>query len=177
MKFNKRVLLAYVCVTLFIFAGVGEAQSDVSQSLSAAGFSITIRPFTSQMALGSNVAIAIRVTNISTAPITLLFGGYRNKAAGFHYDVRDAHGNSLKRVRQTSGLRPTRSPGSEIRGEELPGKSIEEATTLSDIFQFDKPGENTIQVSRKEPGMPIVSSNIVTVTMLQKSESTKSSQQ
>jgi hypothetical protein len=37
---------------------------------------------------------------------------------------------------------------------------------VSDVYQVDHPGNYTIQVSRKEPGMPLVQSNIITVTVL-----------
>lgn len=155
----------------FAFEDMVVAQSSSQTATSAPGFSLTIYAAKPEVTLGSNLWIGIRVTNVSKNPIQLLFGRYGNVSIGFKYDVRGEKGAELKKVQHSGGLRPSQPPGSERPGVIQPGQSEEVATMVSDIYQFDHPGKYTIQVSRKERGMPIVLSNTITVTAVKGTDS------
>lgn len=168
MKICK-VIAKISLFTLIVCGGVLNAQSGFSQnSPSEPAFSLSIKAFNPEIAVGSGITIAITVTIVSQDPIRLVFGRYGNIAAGYEYLVRDGNGKTPVKVDHSGSKRPIRAPGSSVKGVIQPGKSVEEATTLSDIYQFDHPGKYTIQVSRKEQGMPVVRSNSITVTVVQK---------
>jgi hypothetical protein len=168
MKLSLRVLrLAIFGLPLLPVLLVAQGYSSQASS-AVPGFSLTIRPLESPVVLGEGLTIAIRITNVSASPISFLIGHYGNEAVGFAYKVRDENGKSLKRASLQGSLRPTGSPGHETMHELMPEKSIEEATKISDVYQFDRPGKYTIQLSRKEPGRPTVRSNVITVMLLPK---------
>jgi hypothetical protein len=81
-------------------------------------------------------------------------------ASGYQYEVRDEQGAMAAKVV------PRHLVGRSGQGILKPGNSIESGTWISAVYQFDRPGKYTIQVSRKEPGMPLVQSNIITITVL-----------
>jgi hypothetical protein len=163
-------ILASALLVLVVFACTLHGQTNpVSPK-----FTLVIKAYKSEVALGSEIGIAITVKSISDEKFTYLFGNQGNVADGYEYDVRDEKGVPVarygKRVLQLPNgetLQYPRPPGRSFVGEMRPGDSYEQGSTVSDIFQFDHPGKYTIQVSRKESWSPSpVYSNIITVTVL-----------
>jgi hypothetical protein len=94
----------------------------------------------------------------------LVFSREDNVEGGYQYEVRDEQGAMAAKVAEHNP--PMGGVGSSTRGILKPGDSIGSGTQISDVYQFDRPGKYTIQVSRKLPGMPLVQSNIITITVL-----------
>jgi hypothetical protein len=162
-KYMKALIFAFLAS--FGFVSVLSAQTNPDTPK----FSLTITADKPEVTLGTDINIGIKITNISEEPLNFIFGNRGNVAIGYQYDVRDEQGAVVAKraVRQDPVFHlPSKLPGSTLRGVIQPGKSIGEATTISDVYQFDRPGTYTIQVSRKEPGMPLVQSNIITITVL-----------
>jgi hypothetical protein len=136
--------------------------------------SLTIKALNSEVAQGSEFGIAITITNTSEESITLDFGHYGGMPRGYDFDIRDEQGKPVarygKRYRQLPNGNtlqyPSELPGSFRDGGIQPGKSIEQGAMLSEVYQFDHPGKYTIQASRKVPGVSVVYSNTITITVL-----------
>jgi hypothetical protein len=163
MKLMKTLAFALLAPVVIMCAFAAQTNPDTPK------FSLTITTDNSEVALGTDINIGIKITNISEEPLNFIFGNRGNVAIGYQYDVRDEQGAVVAKraVRQDPVFHlPSKLPGSTLRGVIQPGKSIGEATTISDVYQFDRPGTYTIQVSRKEPGMPLVKSNIITITVV-----------
>ncbi len=117
---------------------------------------LTLKVPKSEIKLGENIDITIKLTNTSQEPITLLFGNHGNVASFYQYDVRNENGDSVAEVgprfqQLPNGQMlqlPTRLPGSFTQGAIDPGKSVTSNSTVSDLYRFDHPGKYTIRVSR-----------------------------
>jgi len=148
--------LIFVFLASFGFASVLSAQTnpDIPK------FTLTLTAYPREVTLGSNIEIWIKMTNISEDTLTLVFGDWNGVATDYQYEVRDEQGAMAAKVV------PHHLVGSNRRGILKPGDSIGSRTLINAVYQFDHPGKYTIQVSRKEPGMPLVQSNIITITVL-----------
>lgn len=161
-----RIFWVVVAVSLAT-AGMLWTQSNSSQTNTPEpSFSLVINADKPVINLGSPIWITITITNVSKQTIHLGFGRSGNEAIGFQYDIRNEEGQSLKRVEHHGDNRPRLPPGSTLSGILQPGKSVGESTMLSDIYDFGQAGKYTVQVSRKEPGMAIVRSNTITITVV-----------
>jgi hypothetical protein len=160
-----------------VFASVLIAQTNPDNPK----FSLTIKAFKSEVALGSEIGIAITIANISDDYIALDFGHYGRMPRGYEFDIRDEQGKPVARygkrylqLQDGNTLQyPSELPGSVLKAGIEPGKSIEQGAMLSEVYPFDHPGKYTIQVSRPAtlgtPGKPELNrvySNTITVTVL-----------
>ncbi|MGH9591296.1 MAG: hypothetical protein ACRD25_12935, partial [Terracidiphilus sp.] len=165
MKALVRIL--WVVVVVSLGTGMLWTQSNSSKTnMQEPSFSLEINADKPVIDLGSPVWIMITITNVSDQTIHFGFGRSGNEAIGFKYDVRNEEGQSLKRVEHHGDNRPRLPPGSTLSGILQPRKSLGESTMLSDIYELDQPGKYTVQVSRKEPGMAIIRSNTITITVV-----------
>jgi hypothetical protein len=129
------------------------------------------------VAVDSPFRIEIKITNISKVTLHLAAGYSGNLPYGYKYIVRDEKDDLVSedplctRSMETppGGMRPPcRTPGSYINGLLRPGGSWAAAAQLTDLYWFVRPGKYTIQVSRREVGMPVVYSNVLTLQVLAK---------
>lgn len=157
-KLTKILVLAFLSTVTSVTGLVAQTSSEIPK------FTLTLRADNSVVTLGSDIEIGITITNISEDTLTLVFSRENNVESGYQYEVRDEQGAMASKVAEHNP--PMGGVGSSTRGILKPGDSIGSGTQISDVYQFDRPGKYTIQVSRKEPGMPLVQSNIITVTVL-----------
>ncbi len=144
-------------------------------------FTLVIGADKSEVALGSDIAITITITNISEEPLTFSFGYSGRMPDGYQFDIRDEQGATVSRFgpryrRLPNGNMfrlPDRAAGSVRQGAVNPGKSVEEHATISDDYNFDHPGKYTIRVWKpatmgtpEKPELDRVYSNTITVTVL-----------
>jgi hypothetical protein len=153
-QFMKALVFAFL-------VSIAPANMLVAQTSSETPkFTLILSADNPEVTLGSNIEIWIKITNISEDTLTLVFGDWNGVATDYQYEVRDEQGAMVAKIV------PRHLVGSNRRGILKPGSSIGSGTLISAVYQFDRPGKYTIQVSRKEPGMPLVQSNIITVTVL-----------
>ncbi len=158
--------LAFKLLGAAVLAGLLNAQADPQNQK----FKLQIHAVRPVVSSGSDVDIEIDLTNTSDGPLTFEFGHRGNVATGYRYDVRNDQGKMAPRVVHHDPLEPSEPPGSSGEGQIQAGQSIGEASRISDIFQFNRPGAYTIQVSRSVPWSPTIYSNKITVTILPKSD-------
>lgn len=149
-------------------------------------FTLTIKADHSEVTLGSDIDISITIKNISDEPLRFLFASHGDVADGDQYDVWDEKGAPVAKYpeHRTAQLPngetwhiPTPPSGPSGLGGIRPGESVEEGSTVSEIYRFDHPGKYTIQVSRKESWSPSpIYSNIITITVLPASSSPQAQQ-
>lgn len=148
---------------LLAFASVILAQANPSKPT----FSLSISAPNTEIALGGEVSIKIRQTNLSDQTIDCSAHVGSGVNYSFGYDVRDQHGTAAAKVVRPH---PDLSATYNFRPCDLrPGQSKTADTLLSRIYQFKEPGEYTIQVSRPDTGNPgggVVKSNTITITVL-----------
>jgi hypothetical protein len=141
-------------------------------------FSLTISAPNTEVTLGGEVSIEIRQTNLSEQTIDCSAQVDSGVNYNFKYDVRDQHGTAAAKVVRAH---PELGPAASYQGCNLPpGKSHTSGSLLSRIYQFNQPGEYTIQVSRPDTGNPgggIVKSNTITITVLPEGERPKAKPQ
>ena len=125
------------------------------------------------VAVNAELIIGIRITNISGDSLELVVGHHGNLPDGYKYIVRDEKGDLLpeyplcsRPIPEGALRRPCRAPGNSRRGSLGPGETWTTAAQLTDLYRFSRPGRYTIQVSTKPEGMPIVYSNLLTLTAL-----------
>lgn len=169
-------LMKITALMLVAFSTVLVAQTNTESPK----LSITITPVIAVVNLGSDVAIRITITNLSMDTITFPFRGIHGTIPdGFQYDVRDENGEPVikhgkRYVQLPNGNKlqlPSRLSGSTMMNGAIqisPEKSEEIASNarISEIYPFDHLGKYTIQISRILPGMPVVYSNTITVTVV-----------
>jgi len=144
-------------------------------------FTILIRADKPEVTLGSDIAIAIKITNISAESLTFSFGYHGRMPDSYQFDMQDEQGVTVAkfgpRYRQLPNGNmfrlPDRPAGSMRWGGIEPGKSVEEHATISDDYNFDHPGKYTIRVwepatkgTPEKPELNRVYSNTITVTVL-----------
>jgi hypothetical protein len=157
---TKFIKAPFAIVALFALAGLLYAQTKPGKPT----FSLTLSAPKTEVALGAKIFIEIRQTNISEENIDCSRYAGNGVDYKFEYDVRDQHGAVAAKV-----LRSDPFAGGFRTGSLLPGKSITSGVLLNRLYQFDQPGEYTIQVSGRDSGNPgagFVKSNIITVTVL-----------
>ncbi len=153
-QFMKALVFAFLVSIAPANMLIAQASSETPK------FTLILSADNPEVTLGSDIGIGIKITNISEDTLTLEFGEWNGVASGYQYEVRDEQGAMAAKVV------PRHLVGRSGRGILKPGNSIESGTWISAVYQFDRPGKYTIQVSRKEPGMPLVQSNIITITVL-----------
>lgn len=124
-------------------------------------FSLTI---TQKTVVGSDIVIGINITNISEEPIVTTYGCPGDLPEDYEYDVRDERGNELSEQPDARRVYEAVKPE---RVEMKPGQSMDTAIEITDYFLFAHSGKYTIQISRKEPGMPKVYSNVLAVNLIE----------
>ena len=119
---------------------------------------------------GAWVAFRIRKTNITDHEIIKLSDA--PGAFGYMYDVRDGSGNVVE-FKKHEGLMMTSDGENRISGTKdmvlQPGESKSNFESLESLYEIDKPGTYTIQVSEhvsNDPASEVVKSNIITVTVV-----------
>lgn len=166
---------ALVFLSTFALATMLAAQSNPESPK----FTLSITAVKSEVAVGADVAIAITITNTSESSISIAYHGHQGTLPdGFEYDVRDEKGTPVSKIGKryvtlpdgrTLQL-PNRYPGSVVNGEILIASGKSEEITgnarISEVYPFDHPGKYTIQASRKVPGMPLVKSNTIAITVV-----------
>lgn len=169
-KLMKKITFALLAPAAFVVALSAQSGSESPNLM------IVINTEKPAVTLGSEIVITIRVTNISMEGVSMTSCAYHgNMPEGYHYDLRDEQGAAVPKIINQDPLRPTRPPGNPMPGGcgIKPGKSLEESATLSDEFNFDRPGKYTIRVWKPATtGTPEgsqsnrVYSNAITVTVL-----------
>jgi len=160
MKIPLRlVLLSVASMTVSLS---GQAQAD------KAPFTVTISAETPVVKAGKQVIVDVTVTNISKHEID--GGGVVNEMLGMDtydtYDIRDNVGNP-------AGKNTIKHPNGVGRGTLpiiiKPGESkVVSADELGIVYNLSRPGEYTIQLSRRvafDPKAGVVKSNTITVTV------------
>ncbi|MGA3264947.1 MAG: hypothetical protein ABSC47_12995 [Terracidiphilus sp.] len=175
MKFMR--VLTFSLLAPVVFTGALTAQTNPEPPK----FTIVISPDKSEVNLGSDIAIAITITNISEESLTFSFGYHGRMPDGYHFDMRDEQdakvakfGPRYRRLPNGNMFRlPDRPAGSMRWGAISPGKSVEEHATISDDYNFDHPGKYTIRVWKPatmgipdKPELNRVYSNTITVTVV-----------
>jgi hypothetical protein len=150
-------------------------------------FTLVISTDKPEVTLGSDIAIAIKITNISDAPLTFSFGYHGRMPDDYQFDMRDEQGTTVARFgprykQLPDGFMfrlPDRPAGSMRWGEIDPGKSVEVHATISDDYNFDHPGKYTIRIWKpatmgtpEKPELNRIYSNSITVTVLPADSST-----
>ena len=159
----------FVDVLIFaISAVVVSASGNFAQTPSAKpSFSLALSAPKTEVVLGGEVWIEIRQTNLSDQNISCSAHVGSGVNYSFGYDVRDQHGIAAAKVVRPH---PELSESYSFRPCDLrPGQSKTANTLLSRLYQFDQPGEYTIQVSRPDSRNrrgADVKSNTITVTVL-----------
>jgi len=123
-------------------------------------FSLTI---TQKSALGSDIVIGINITNISGESIITTYGHPGDLPQDYEYNVRDERGIKLEEQSDARHIYETTKPE---QIEMKPGQGMDTTVEITDYFLFGHSGKYTIQISRKEPGMPKVDSNILVVNLI-----------
>jgi hypothetical protein len=123
-------------------------------------FLVTI---TQKAAVGSDIVIGINITNISGESIITTYGYSGDLPQDYEYDVRDERGIALAEQPDARRIYESTKPE---QIEMKPGQSMDTTVEISDYFLFDHSGKYKIQISRKEPGMPKVDSNILAVNLV-----------
>jgi hypothetical protein len=155
-------------VNVLIFAivvVVASASGNFAQTKPAKpSFSLTLSARKTKVALGGEVLIEIRQTNLSDRSISCSAYAGSGLNYSFGYDVRDQHGAEAAKI-----VRSRPFGGGYHNCNLPPGESISSGVLLNLIYRFDQPGEYTIQVSRPDAGNPRaadVKSNAITVSVL-----------
>jgi hypothetical protein len=119
---------------------------------------------------GSWVGFRIRKTNVTDHEIIKLSDA--PGASGYMYEVRDASGN-LVELKKHKDLIMTSDGENRVQGTKdmvlQPGESKINFESLESLYELDKPGSYTIQVSEhisNDPLSDVVKSNIITITVL-----------
>lgn len=149
-------VLAFTFLAPVVFAALLSAQTNPEEPK----FSLAI---TQKAALGSDILIGINITNISKKPIVITYGRPGDLPEDYEYDVRDERGIALAALPDARHIYETSKPE---QAEMKPGQSMDTTVEISDYFLFDHSGNYTIQISREEPGMPKVDSNILAVHLI-----------
>jgi hypothetical protein len=139
-------VLVFALLSPVLFAGALAAQTNREPSK----FTIAVRADKSEINLGSDITIAITITNISEEEISIGCGYHGNMPDGYQYDMQDERGTKVPKVLSQDPLRPIRVPGNPMPGGcgIKPGKSMENHATISDNYNFNHPGKYTIRVWR-----------------------------
>jgi len=163
-------MLAIAPLVLFVFAGVGDGQTNPEPPR----FSLTIKAVKPEVTLGSDIDIAITTMNLTDNFLDFQFGNQGNVAIGYKYIVLDEKGVPVTKYGQRTKTLPNGGiwhipspPGKSMSGGIPPGDSSLQSSKISDLYKFDHPGKYTIQVSRAEESSPTpVYSNIITITVV-----------
>ncbi len=174
-KFMKVLAFALLAPVVSFNVIAGQTNSESPK------FTLAISTDKPEVTLGSDIAITIKITNISDAPLTSSFGYHGRMPEGYQFEMRDEQGATVAkfgpRYRQLPDGNilqlPSRPAGSMRWGEINPGKSVEEQATISDDYNFDHPGKYTIRVWKpatmgtpEKPELNRIYSNTITVTVL-----------
>jgi hypothetical protein len=145
-------------------------------------FTLRISTDKPEVTLGSDITIAIKIMNISDAPLTSSFGYHGRMPDGYQFDMRDEQGTAVARFgprykQLPDGFMfrlPDRPAGSMRWGEIDPGKSVEVHATISDDYNFDHSGKYTIRVWKpatrgtpEKPELNRIYSNTITITVVE----------
>jgi hypothetical protein len=164
-------VLAFALLAPFVFASVLAAQTGPEPPK----LSIVISAEQPEVLLGSDIVIAITITNISDEGIGIECGNHGNVQDGYQYDLRDEQGTKVPKMVYNDG-RPSRPPGNPMPGGcgIKPGGFMKVYSTISDDYNFDHPGKYTIRVwkpaTRGTPDKPEsnrVYSNTITITVVE----------
>jgi hypothetical protein len=160
----------FVNVLIFAIAAVvASANGNFAQMPSAKPtFSLTLSARKTKVALGGDVLIEIRQTNLSNQTISCSAYAGSGVNYGFGYDVRDQHGAEAAKV-----VRSHPFVGSYHNCHLPPGQTITSGVLLNLIYQFDQTAEYIIQVSRpdaRNPRAADVKSNTITISVLPEGE-------
>lgn len=127
------------------------------------------------VALDAQVVIDIKLKNISQEPLYLSAGEHGGLPDGYKYIVRDQKGDLVpedrlcdRPVSPGTVRPPCILPGSSLMGFLKPGESWLQGAVLTALYRFEQPGTYTIQISRSDPGLPTVYSNVVKLSVLAK---------
>ena len=142
-------------------------------------FTLNINAVNPVIPLGSDVVVDVLATNISEKPIWIpILGWHGTLIDSIRYDVRDEKGAPVASYVQRYAKLPngktfplpTRLPGSYNGGSTkiMPGKSdeIQYEGRINEVYSFDHLGKYTVQASIKAPGMPVVHSNSITISVV-----------
>jgi hypothetical protein len=166
-------LIPFLAPTLFVCGNALNAQTNPDDPT----FSLDIKALKSEVVLGADIDIEIKLTNTSTEILTFAFGSRGNLPVGYKWEVRDEQGALIAKFgRPTTPVpngklqAPIHPPGSTMQGQVEPAKAILQGARISDAFPFDHPGKYMIQVSRTVSWSPAIYSNTITVTVLPKAD-------
>jgi len=154
-----RVLMALLLIAASAGTG-GGAQS-------AAPFSITISTDKPTVKAGSDVYVEIRMTNTSNHSVDCTHQSQDFLDRSFEYEVRDGSRKLIPKLERNVPLESDGVSGSPRSIK--PGETCEAfGGYVSHPYDMSRPGEYTIQVSRRISGNPrdgVVKSNRITITV------------
>jgi hypothetical protein len=136
---------------------------------STPSFTLAIRAKANEFRIGSNFTIYATIVNITDH--TIDHSDWYSDAGemSYSYDVRDEDGKPVAKIEHKH---PELDAPSYYWGAIHAGKSITSNLRVSRVYNFDKPGKYTIQVSHVDPdcldgnGKPtVVVSNTITITI------------
>jgi len=175
----KRLVSVLICSFLmFTFPAIALSAQTSPENPK---FTLSLSAAKSEVHVGDNIEILIKITNISENALNIDFGYRGNVTKGYQYEVRDEQGEMVVKVGEryiqlpngeTLQL-PTRHPGTARPGQLRPGESFTGSTRISDDYNFDHPGKYTIRVWKpatmgtpEKPELNRVYSNTITITVV-----------
>jgi hypothetical protein len=154
-------------LTFALLAPVALASVLVAQEPGKQPFSITISTDSPKVETGSDVDIRIKLFNTSDQAVDCSRWDSNGLDRRYIYDVRDEDGKSVEIPGEHHELR-----GGSWRGpcELAPGESTNSGSRLSALYDFSKPGQYLVQVSRyigTNEKRGVVKSNTITITVVE----------
>jgi len=154
-----------ICALFLIFVSSAAISTSFGQTTKQP-FSITISTEKQTVETGLDVYIKIKLTNTSDEVVDCSSSDSNALDRRYIYDVRDENGKSV----EIPGEHPELWGGS-WRGPcaLAPRDSRTSGSRLSTLYDFTKPGQYTVQVSRyigKSAKEGVVKSNIITITVV-----------
>jgi hypothetical protein len=172
-------VLTFALLAPFVFASVLAAQTGPEPPK----FAIVISAEKPEVPLGSDIVIAIAITNISEEGISIGCGYHGNVQDGYQYDIRDGLGVVVPQIGKRYAhfsdggtMEIPRPPGDPRPGGcgIKPRGFIKVYSTISDDYNFDHPGKYTIRVWKpatmgapEKPESNRVYSNTITITVVE----------
>jgi hypothetical protein len=135
-------------------------------------FSISINQAHSESRTQREIKINVLLKNISNHDIVIPRSNAKDQGE-FHYEVHvsDAQGKLIATKRQNTGVKD----GDDLQSLTMetavtftlkPGDSLDDGIVLSDLYDFVKPGNYTIQIQRHDDvSDKMIKSNQITVTV------------
>jgi hypothetical protein len=153
-----------ICALFLIFVSSAAISTSFGQTTKEP-FTINISTDKQTVEAGLDVYIKIKLTNTSDEVVDCSSSDSNALDRRYIYDVRDENGKSV----EIPGDHPELGGGSIQFCELAPRDSRTSGSRLSTLYDFTKPGQYTVQVSRyvgKSAKEGVVKSNTITITVV-----------